>query len=57
MTNVILSDRVIDKSVDLKQKSEFCYGGGEGGGGAGYPLGLPDYIVFMITYTLCPSCL
>ena len=30
MTNVIMPNRVIDKSVDLKQKSEFCYGGGAG---------------------------
>ena len=36
MTNVIMSNRVIDNSVDLKQKSEFCYEGG-GGGGAGDP--------------------
>ena len=34
MTNVIVSNRVIEKSVDLKQKSEFCYGGL---GGAGDP--------------------
>ena len=36
MTNVIVSNRVIDKSVDLNQKSEFCYAGrgGWGGGGA-----------------------
>ena len=36
-SNVIMSNCVIDKSVNLKQKSEFCYDGGEGGRGAGDP--------------------
>ena len=37
-----MSNRVIDKSVDLKHNSEFCYGVlGEGGGGPGDPLWTP----------------
>ena len=44
MTNVIMSNRVIDKSVDLKQKSEFVMEGE----GAGDPPWAPRLLVVQL---------
>ena len=38
-----MSNCVIDKSVDVKQKSEFCYGGG----GAGDPPWAPRLYIYV----------